>query len=226
MELHNIEEQSEDCKLLILQLAYAVSMVGGGTGRSSISRQVVRQVFFYFGQVDLPSMAEAQQRGLRSRHWKKLAADNTFYSAASLGGADYFALTSSGRPKNMPFNASVTTVATTNGLILVSALVPNDGQEHLIVILEALFCADPREGGLNHLLNAVVRLGGALGGLPEVITTDFSSRDFNLWRRAAPRIIQACIQHDIPVMIPEGVPILTSRQCCVHCSYGALCRRG
>ena len=91
-------------------------------------------------------------------------------------------------------------------------LVPKDGQEHAVAGIEALYGAPPREGVLHKLLNAQFSVGGTLCKFPQVVCTDYVSRDHNTWARASKAVMEACLKHKIPVMIPKGVcdePVLS-----------------
>lgn len=200
------------CKSFIGELKHIFTTLGVVRGRPSISRKVTRLIFYHFAKFELPILVEAQQRHIRKRCGQKIAVDNTYHAGRSLVGAAADARTVTGKRKMTPFSASVLTVSVENGFIVATVIVPNDGQEHAVAAIEALYGGPPREGLLHEMIHAIVRPGGHLHNFPKVICTDFVSRDLNLWQRAAHRVVQGCVEHGVDIRIPTGANLLSTCQ--------------
>jgi hypothetical protein len=204
------EHVAGPCKEFIQQLPFAARTLVPSKGQPYITRKTVKSIFLDWGNTTFPADFLRQQVLMRSLEHtaSRLSIDHTYRSASSLGAADGDALTSHGKAKMTPLAASVLTCVGGHGLVLFAVLVPNDGQEHVVTPVSALWGAElgSMAGSLFHkALRKHVMVGGVLPGLVDFIATDFCVQQQNLWTEMAPMVIDACIAKNIPILIPTGV---------------------
>lgn len=210
-ELHSLKARAATplCKEFIEQLEFELRMLIPVKGQAYITRKVVKLIFDHWGRHVFPTMFLRQQLLVRKLDsiGSRLSVDHTYRLASSLGAADPKALTAHGKAKMTPLRASLLTCIGAYGLPLFSVLVPNDGQDHVVTAVSALWGADTdaSEGREYHqAIRKHIMVGGELGTLADFIATDFCAQQTNLWRAMAHNVVQACCENEVTVMIPCG----------------------
>ena len=180
------------------------------SGRASPSRKTVRAILVHFARHELPKLVLAQQRLVRRLFGGILSLDGTFSVASSLVGADHSALSKSGKPKAKSYSAVCLTICVEHGLAVAAPIVPDEQQIWSQVALLGLAHAQLHEHASRgeRLIYNITAFGGPLRMFPRLLISDNIGKDINLWSRVARAYVIGCLEHDVPIMIPEGVPDL------------------
>ena len=200
---------TDACKSFIGELKHVLATLSMVRGRPSISRKVTKLIFDKFAESELPCQIQGQQKLIRGRSGEKIAVGSTRHSGHSLVGAATDAHTVTGKPKMTHFSARVLTISAEHGFIVGTVMVPNEGQEHAVAAVEALYGGPQRDGPLHELIHANLRLGGHLQKFPKVICTDFVSRDLDFRQRAAERVTEGSLENGAAIRTPSGLLTIT-----------------
>ena len=175
-------------------------------GRASPSRKTTRRILMHFAAHELPALMLKQQQLVREMCGELLSHDGTFKVVSSLIGADSDAPNARGKPKLKPYSAVCLTICAENGLVVAAPVVPDETQEWVQTALKAL-AGGPigaHASKCAHLVYDVVAFGGPLRKFPRLLITDNVGKDMNIWPRVASAYVQGCLEHGVPVMIPEA----------------------
>jgi hypothetical protein len=169
-----------------------------------ISRKLVKDVFLDFAECVMPQLIKEQQVRHRQGSGRSQAVDNTYATAASL--------TAEEGGKVARYRASVTTVTGEGGYVHAMYLAPDDSQ----AVPQAILCglhgaelpshlAETPGAEYLELINKDVSSNGCMGHFPQVIATDKSHSDKNLWARIGSAIIDGWQRRGQAMLSPPGI---------------------
>ena len=200
---------SNEAKQIIRCLQTATLALCSRRGEASITAAVVKDVFYLFFDECIGPRCEYMQRLIRELFGKQLGVYHTYAAVASLSAVIEYAHDSQGRRKLASFAASLLTGTVEHGLVVLSAIVPNDRHECICAALCGLFDVplpdDMKEDEFLQRLWDLAPVGGPLAGPLVALATDHFRKDKNVWARCARQIVDVILHRTGTLYSPWGM---------------------